>query len=119
MPDQNSVFVRDLELLMRIGIYDQEKQAPQRVLVSVEATLENHGPFTNDSIEATISYEEIVNRITALSGQKHYALAETFAQDIADLCLHSFTLESVTVEVTKPDIFTHAAGVGARIERHK
>ena len=113
----NIVYIQDLEITMSIGIYEFEKQSPQRVLVNIDAYLEENKRFQDDQISETVSYEDIVKLIKELASEKHYALVETLAEDIARDCLDQFAIKTITVDIGKPDIFEDAKAVGIKIQR--
>jgi len=62
---QRTVVVRDLELTVSIGVHAHEKLAPQRLVVSVEATLDGEGDAADD-IAATLDYDGICDFIRAI-----------------------------------------------------
>lgn len=113
------VRVRDLVLPMSIGIYDQEKQAPQRVCINVELKVrEGDGPISDD-IANVLSYEDIVNGIKTIIADGHINLVETLADRIADLCLADPRVARARIGVEKLDIVPEAASVGVEIERSR
>ena len=59
------VFVRDLEIMALIGIYDHEKIKPQRIIVNIDLSVhEADGPITDD-ISHVVSYEIIAKKVEA------------------------------------------------------
>lgn len=117
MNNNTKILINDLDLQMSIGIHVQEKAAPQRVLVSVEADISP--PPSNDDIDTTLDYEALVNAITALATSRHFNLAETFAEDIAAFCLQDPRVTSACVRVEKPDIIENTKSVGVEITRSR
>jgi dihydroneopterin aldolase len=113
------VRVRDLVLPVSIGIYDHEKQAPQRVCINVELKVrEGDGPV-GDDIANVLSYEHIVNGIKAIVADGHINLVETLAERIAELCLADARVAQARIGVDKLDIVPEAASVGVEIERSR
>jgi len=113
------VRVRDLVLPVSIGIYEQEKQAPQRVCINVELKVrEGDGPI-GDDIANVLSYEDIVNGIKAIVADGHINLVETLADRVADLCLADPRVVHARIGVDKLDIVPEAAAVGVEIERSR
>lgn len=112
--DYTKIIIRDLTLQMSIGIYEHEKQSPQRVFVNIDAFIE---PFNsmNDDIRNTVSYEEIINVINKIALEKHYNLAESFAEEIADTLIKDKKIKKLQVRVEKPDIIERAKRVGVEI----
>ena len=59
------VFVRDLEIVALIGIYDHEKVKPQRIIVNIDLSVhETEGPIRDD-ISHVVSYEIIAKKVEA------------------------------------------------------
>lgn len=112
------IFIKDLTLNMSIGVYDHEKQKPQRVIVNIEMYIASGG-YDDENLDSTVCYETVTNQITALATQKHYNLVETFAEDIAALCLQNPRIQSLTIEAEKPDIMPGSTRVGVKISRSR
>ena len=103
------VRVRDLVLPVSIGIYEHEKQAPQRVCINVELKVrEGDGPI-GDDIANVLSYEDIVNGIKAIVAGGHINLVETLAESIAGFCLADPRVALARIGVDKLDIVPEAA----------
>lgn len=109
--------ITDLVLPARIGVYDREKRAPQRVRINVELTVAEHGRPLDDDIANVLSYEHIVGGIRAILDRGHINLVETLAEDIASLCLDDGRVAQARVAVDKLDVEPDAAAVGVEIER--
>jgi dihydroneopterin aldolase len=110
------VFIRDLEVMGSIGIYEQEKRAPQRIVISVDMQVEEREGNLRDDIAEVVSYEDAVKAIEAIVAEGHINLVETLAERIATNCLADPRVASVRVRVEKPDIIANAASVGVEIE---
>jgi dihydroneopterin aldolase len=111
--------VTDLVLPASIGVYDREKQAPQRVRVNVELKVAERGRPRDDDIRGVVSYEDIVSGIRAIIARGHINLVETLAEDIADLCLADSRVAQARISVDKLDVEPDAAAVGVEIERSR
>ena len=111
------VFVRDLDLMALIGIYDHEKLKPQRIVVNVDLSVqEAHGPMSDD-IDHVVSYEIVVKKIEAIVAAGHVNLVETLAEKFAEACLRDKRVLAARVRIEKPDIIPNARSVGVEIER--
>ena len=114
-----SILVQDLELVMSIGVLDEEKEKPQRVIVNIDLEIDNEARPTSDNINEVISYAEIIDNVKALSQSKHYELVETLANDIAISCLNmGEQAQKVSISVQKPDIISDA-NVGISLTAQK
>jgi dihydroneopterin aldolase len=113
MITQRTIIVRDLETTLSIGVHAHEKLAPQRLVVSVEATLKGEGDATDD-IAATLDYDRICDFIRAIGHEGHVELQETVARRVLAFTLAMPGVACAVVETRKPDIFEDCAFVGAR-----
>ena len=118
-PGLRHVFVRDLELDALIGIYEVEKQAPQRIIVNIDLSVtEGEGP-KDDDISHVVSYEIVVKKVEAIIAGGHINLVETLCERIAAACLTDKRVMAARVRVEKPDVIPNARSVGVEIERQR
>jgi dihydroneopterin aldolase len=111
------VFVRDLVLNARIGVYDHEKAAPQRIRLNLDLAVREGGGDLGDRLENVVCYEVVIDRVRAIVLAGHVNLVETLAERIADACLEDSRVRRVQVRVEKLDVFADASSVGVTIER--
>ena len=111
------VFVRDLVLQARIGVYDHEKRDAQKIIVNLDLTVSEAGKGHGDNIDNVVCYEKAVNGIRAIIGGGHINLVETMAEEIAAFCLDDPRVLAARVRVEKPDVIAEAGSVGVEIER--
>ena len=112
------VFVRDLELVARIGAHDHEKHAGQRIRINLDIEVvddRDHG----DRLENVVCYERIFDGIKAVVAAGHVNLVETLAERIAAVALADHRVEGVHVRVEKLEAIPEAASVGVEITRRK
>jgi len=112
------VFVRDLILPCRIGVYSHEKDGEQRVRINLELTCVEH-PAINDEHHNVVCYAEVVADIRRLISEGHINLVETLAERIAAQCLEDHRILVAKVRVEKLDVMPEASAVGVEIERHR
>ena len=126
LPDASArlrrVFVRDLTVQARLGVYPREEAAPQRVVIGIELLVADDaapagiGP---DRLERVVDYAAVAERAKAVATSGHTRLAETLAERIAMACLEDTRVESARVTVEKPDILPHVGAVGVSVERRR
>ena len=109
------IFIRDLELLARIGIHGHEQGMPQPVRINVE--IEAEASPRKDSVEEVVDYETIANIIREIIASGHINLAETLAERIADACLSDKRVSKVRIRVDKLHALQGAEAAGVEIER--
>lgn len=117
-PDR--IVVNGLVVDTFIGVYDNERHAPQRVRFDVEVeTIDGYADHVRDR-GIYVSYADIVEFIEdrAASGD-HVELVETWAEHVAAFALRNELAQAVRVTVQKLDVFDAADGVGITIERRR
>jgi len=113
------IVVRDLLLMCRIGIYEHERLAPQRVRINVDLAVSETVDDANDDIDNVYNYEEVINGTKSVIASRHIDLVETLAEEIAAHCLKDSRVEDVRVRVEKLDVYAEAESVGIEIERYQ
>jgi len=111
------LFIRDLVVPARIGVYSHEKDNTQRVRLNLDLAVEEGSG--EDRIEAVVSYEPFVVAARQLALEAHNDLVETLAEKLAAFCLQDRRVLSARVRVEKLDVFDDAASVGIEIERRQ
>jgi 7,8-dihydroneopterin aldolase/epimerase/oxygenase len=112
------MFLHDLVLPCRIGVYDHERQKTQRVRINVNMRVEPDAAPRNDDIANVLSYEDVLLGIKRLAGGEHINLVETLAEAIAEICLADARVLDVRVMIEKLDV-EPGASVGVEIEHSR
>lgn len=110
------LFVRDLVVPCSIGVHRHEKDAPQRVRVTVEIDMAEQFNLHSDSIGAVLSYDDVVDTVKQIISSGHINLVETLASRIAAECLVDVRVAKVKVAVEKLDVLSGSATVGTEVE---
>ncbi len=111
------VFVRGLELIGSIGIYEHEKRYEQRIVVSVDLAVVDHYDRHSDRISDIYDYDEAITAVKSIVAAGHVNLLETLAERIAEACLRNAAVIRITVRIEKPDILPDCRAVGIEITR--
>ena len=87
------------------GIYNHEKQNNQEFLVDIHINISD---FSEDDINKTLNYEEIVNLVIKIVNTESYDLIETLAKHISEQIVFQYTkteatIQEIKVTVHKPD----------------
>lgn len=96
----DSLYLDGIELWTRIGVPDEERQAEQKIIVSVEFFLDLKPVAEKDDVRRGIDYAEVVKEVRALAATERKTL-ERLAEDIAAMLLERFTPPSVKVVAWK------------------
>jgi dihydroneopterin aldolase len=109
--------VRDLVLSSSIGVYDEERLAPQPIRLSLELTVISPDDPMAEELGQVVDYAALTGRVRELVGSRHFDLVETLAEALAALCLEESRVISARVRIEKPNAIADAAGVGVELER--
>jgi 7,8-dihydroneopterin aldolase/epimerase/oxygenase len=123
-PPLRRVFIRDLVLAARIGVYPEEKGGRQPVRINISFEMRDDGldhpkGVGPDVVSRVVDYDGMAKRVRALVGRAHVELVETMAEEIACLCLADSRVLKVRVSVEKLAVFADAASAGVEIERSR
>ena len=115
MPDL--IRVVDLEVFAHIGVPDAERREPQRLLISLEMSVDSisHAAGT-DNLERTVNYGHVVQHVKNLATKRPRKLLETLAEEMASDLLKSFPIKKITLEIKK-FVLPDARYVSVKIER--
>ena len=115
----NYVFIHDLRVETKIGVYDWERHLPQTIRIDVDIGLPSARPFTSGELADAVDYAAVVARIKALAAANPHPLVEPFAESIAQTVLKEFGAPSVKVRVAKLAPLPGVRELGVLIERQK
>jgi dihydroneopterin aldolase len=109
--------IADLEVWTRIGVPDEERAQPQRLLVTLAMSVDDVGPAARqDDVGLTINYADIAAQVKDFAAARPRRLLETFAHELADELLAAFPLRHLRLEVKK-FVLPDARHVSVEIER--
>lgn len=111
------VFIRDLRVEARIGVWEWEQKIRQVISIDLEMGADNRAPAATDDIADALDYKAVSRRITALVEETDFHLVETLAERIAALIRDEFSVPWLRLSVSKPGAVRGAREVGVTIER--
>jgi dihydroneopterin aldolase len=113
------IFLREIRLDARIGIYKREKTITQTVELDLDIALPDDRVFTSGKVADTIDYAVVIERIRVILVEQHYGLVENLAEHVAQIILREFHAPWVRVSIAKIGAQRNARRVGVVIERSK
>jgi FolB domain-containing protein len=108
----------DLEVFYNVGVSDEERAKPQRLLLTVDMEFDFSSAALNDRITKTIDYGAVAQHLLTFGDGRNWKLIEKLSNDIADEILAEFHPEVVNIEVKKFPI-PQAAHVAVRLTKHR
>ena len=103
------------------GIYNHEKQNNQEFLIDIHINISD---FSEDDINKTLNYEEIVNLVIKIVNTESYDLIETLAKHISEQIVFQYTkteatIQEIKVTVHKPDTILKDRTEGISVSYHE
>jgi dihydroneopterin aldolase len=116
LSDCRRIFLQEFSLEASIGFHDFEKEARQRILVSVELFVPKQLSSSNrDDVQDVVDYDFIRMGVHRLTHSRHYNLQETLIDDIVRLCFEPKGVRAVRVTTQKPDVYPDCQTVGIEV----
>lgn len=95
------IAIVDLEVHYCVGVGDQERAQPQKLLVTVEMNVDFSAAAMTDRVEKTINYQRVVDDLLRFGEGRSWRLLEKLVSNIADRVMNEYEPDSVVVEVKK------------------
>jgi 7,8-dihydroneopterin aldolase/epimerase/oxygenase len=110
--------IHQLEISCVVGIYPEERQQEQVLLIDIKVKLELSRCLASGRLEDSVDYSLLAKLCSELAQKNKYLLLETFANDILDHCQHHFHPFWGWVRIQKPSAIPNAAYAFVEFERH-
>lgn len=113
----DTIFISELRIETRIGIYARELQTAQTVQLDLEIGLRGKHAADSNRIEDTIDYAKVVAAIKQLFAEQHFSLLEHAAESIANMVIKDFKAPWLRVSIAKLAPLSGVKKLGISIER--
>jgi 7,8-dihydroneopterin aldolase/epimerase/oxygenase len=97
----SKITIVDLEVFYHVGVTDQERAKPQRLLVTVDMSLDFTIAAVSDRIERTISYQAVAEEVLKFGENRSWKLLEKLVTNLAERVMTQYSPEELMVEVKK------------------
>ena len=97
----SKITIVDLEVFWCVGVTEEERAKPQRLLLTVDMSLDFSSAAVSDRIEKTINYQTVAEDLLKFGEGRSWKLVEKMAANIADRILDEYKPQGVMVEVKK------------------
>ncbi|MEM7611373.1 MAG: dihydroneopterin aldolase [Pseudomonadota bacterium] len=115
----DKIFLRGLAIDAVVGIWDWERKIEQKVVVDLEMATDIAKAARSDSIDDTLNYKAVAERVREYVVTEQALLVESLAEGIARVVTSEFDVPWVKVTVNKPGAIRGSDAVGIEIERSK
>lgn len=116
MPDE--IEIRRLKVHAYIGVPDEERSAPQALLITARLTPSHGFDGLADEIAYTVDYHAVAIQIQELAAARPRKLIETLATELCDFLLLNHPLVKAAISIEK-HILPNTECVAVHIERSR
>ncbi|OUX38939.1 MAG: dihydroneopterin aldolase [Kiritimatiellaceae bacterium TMED266] len=113
------IFIVDLEVMSLIGVYPEERDARQPLVVNMVLGCDLRTAGASDKLEDTVDYHQLEQAVLRLAGQSEVELIETLAEQIAALAMEDSRVDEVGVRIDKPGALDAAKAAAVEIVRRR
>lgn len=111
------IYLRNLRVPARIGIYDWEKAIKQELSFDLDMGTDIRRAAASDHIDDTLNYKAVAKRVYQFVSESRYELVETLAERVAELVMNEFQVPWVRLKLSKGEAVSGTSDVGIIIER--
>ena len=97
----SKITIADLEVFYHVGVSDEERARPQRLLLTIELFFDFSIAAVGDRLTRTIDYFAVSQRLLKFGEDRSWKLIEKVAANVADMIIIEFKPQAVSVEVKK------------------
>jgi len=110
------IIIKDLILLLSVGIHQFEKLKKQKVKFNIEITTD---PNLKPDIKTIVNYENVIKVIKKLTEKTHYELLESLSETIFDEMFKNKKIKKIKLTIEKLDIIKETKSVGIEVTKSK
>ena len=97
----SKITIVDLEVHYCVGVTDEERAKPQRLLLTVDMNFDFSSAAVSDRIERTINYQIVAEDLLKFGEGRSWKLLEKLVASVAEIILAKYKPEAVMVEAKK------------------
>lgn len=101
MIPERIIEIKGLEVMARVGVPDQERTEPQRLLIDLRFAAKDQLMDLGDELARTVDYYAVSLRVAAVVEERPRKLIESLVDEIAAEILDEFPLRWVEVAIRK------------------
>ena len=113
------IYINNLRIETTIGVYAWEMQTKQMVSLDLQIGTNILQASAQDSIDDTIDYKLVIERLSTFIEASNFKLLETLAEETAKILLDEFNVPWLKLHIKKPQVLKNVSDVGIIIERQQ
>lgn len=98
---RDEIHIAELELSATIGVPDEERAKPQRLVLSLSMTPRRPFAEMKDDVQRTVDYAAVAEAAKAFAAAHDARLLETLGHDLAQHLLGNFAIDTIRLELRK------------------
>jgi len=97
----SKINIVDLEVFYCVGVGDEERATPQRLLLTIEMAYDFSSAAVSDRVERTIDYYAVCQKLLVYGENRSWKLLEKLVTNLCDYILGEFKAQAVNITVKK------------------
>lgn len=113
---KDSIFIDNLAVAARIGVYEWEQRIEQKLLISlaIEVGAAFASSAASDDIDQTLSYAWLAEELSTRVKSTQHALLETLIVELGEWVASLANVEAYRLTIRKPGAVAGTESVGVR-----
>ena len=105
------IHIKNLRLKAVFGVNEWERESKQDVVINVELEFDGTDAVKTDSVEHTVDYHTLTEKIVTAVEQSEFYLLESLANHVLHIVMQDQRVKKARVEVDKPQALELADSV--------
>ena len=112
----DKILIPDIRITCLIGVPKSERSTEQEIFLDVELNLDLSQAGRADDFSETVDYDAVCATVETTVKLRSRKLIETVAEEVAEVLLANYPVQSVKVRVRKPGALRHRGVPYAAVE---
>ena len=113
----DKILIRGLTVHSLIGVFPEERHAPQRLILDLDLTFDLSQAGRSDDVNDTINYASVCEGLSKIAESTQYQLLEALADEMLNYVLAEYPCSQVKMVMNKPDIMPNGTNVAIELVR--
>jgi len=113
----DKVFLTGLRVDTIVGIYPEEREKKQPVVIDLELACDIKKAAESGDIDDALDYHALSLALVEFIEKSRYGLIEAMAEDLAQLIMTQYKVPWLRLKLHKPEALSNSDDVGLIIER--
>lgn len=111
-----TILINNLRVDTMIGVYDEEKHAPQSLKLELALKLDARRAALSDALIDTVDYDEVCRTIREFGRRHRHELLERFTHELGGELMRRYPLKSLTLTAWKQVAGLLPAEIAVRVD---